>query len=90
MHGMMFFLAEASRQLQLVKGDVMKRQKHYWTVEIEGLDWTKARKIWNFESAKAVYEQEKRFAKAQGKRIDMFYTSPNGTKGMVIDYSNSK
>ena len=31
----------------------------YWTVEIEGLDWTKERKIWNFESAKAVYEQEK-------------------------------
>lgn len=70
--------------------DTMPKQKYYWTVEIEGLDWTKERKIWNFESAKAVYEQEKRFAIAQGRRIDMFYTSPMGTKGLVIRYSNSK
>jgi len=68
----------------------MSIQKHYWTVETEGLDYTKERKIWNLESAKAVYNQEKRIAKAQGKRIDMFYIAPNGTKGMVIKYSNSK
>ncbi len=59
-------------------------QKYYWTVEIEGLDWTRERKIWNFESAKAVYNLEKRFADAEGRRIDIFYTAPNGTKGLVL------
>ena len=60
--------------------DQTGKQKHFWTVEIEGLDWTRERKIWNFESAKAVYNLEKRFADAEGRQIDIFYTAPNGTK----------
>jgi len=64
--------------------DQIGKQKHFWTVEIEGLDWTRERKIWNFESAKAVYNLEKRFADAEERRIDIFYTAPNGTKGLVL------
>lgn len=55
-------------------------QRYYWTVEIEGLNWTRERKIWNFESAKAVFNLEKRLADAAGRGIDMFYTVPTEQK----------
>lgn len=53
-----------------------KMQKHFWQVIIEGLDWTKKRKIWNGESARATYNLESYFAKSQGRKIELILVNP--------------
>ena len=52
-------------------------QKYYWTVEIEGFDWTKQRKIWNEESAKATYDIEKSQADRMGRKIYLYKITDN-------------
>lgn len=64
----------------MLLGGLRKMQKQYWIVEIEGLDWTKERKIWNTESAVSTYSIERYWAKAQGRDINIYFIDENGTK----------